>query len=910
MRELLRRLEHWRRRGQFERDLEEEMRHHLALSAEDRGSPGAANRQFGNIGLIREESRAMWTWTYLEQFLQDLRYGWRTMAKNPLFTAMALVSLALGIGANTAIFSFMDAILLRNLPVRDPHELVVLHWKAKTDPAVIHGMAGSMFSDSAGRMSPNFPFAAFETLRDHPDVLSTIFTYATANRLNIVVQGQADLADGQYVGSGFYSGLGVTPAAGRLIGDEDDRTGAPPVVVLSYAFWRRRFNANPAVVGQSIRINNTPFTVVGVSSPEFFGVSPGVHPEIYIPLHTITLLSTRRAETEQRNFLDPHFYWVEMMGRLQPGVSRQQAERVLAGRFQQFAAGTATTAKERTEFPALWLEDGAGGLDSLRRQYSKPLAVLMVMVALILTIACANIASLLLARATARRREIAVRLSMGAGRLRVIRQLLTESVLLSFTGGMLGLLVAMWGIRSLTWLLANGREGYTLSASLNWEVLLFTLALALLAGVLFGLAPALQSTRLDLTASLKEARASEPRSRSSLFSLGHLLVAAQIGLSLLLVVGAGLFVRTLSNLHSVNLGFNEDQILLFNLDARQAGYKADALATVYRTLLSQFRRIPGVKSAGLSQYSLVSNYWTSSKMRIPGAPVRPGAELESCVLAVDPQFLPTMQIPVLMGRGLEERDLDSPRVAVVNQEFVKKFFPKENPVGRHIAFNLRDDEASTDIEIVGVARAALYNSVKEKETPPLAYVPFTQNLEVLNRVSFQLRSSGDPLGLAVEVRKIVTHASPNVPIAEVKTQAAQIEQTISEERTFARLCSCFAALALVMACVGLYGTMAYAVVRRTSEIGIRMALGAERRRIIFMVLREVLVLAAAGVAAGLGAAWATTRLVESYLFGLKQHDPGVLAGAVLILILAVAAAGSAPAWRAARIDPMVALRHE
>jgi macrolide transport system ATP-binding/permease protein len=848
----------------------------------------------------------MWTWTVWEQFLQDLRYGLRTMAANPLFTAIATISLALGIGANTAIFSFMDAILLRTLPVKNPHELVVLNWRAKTEPGVIHGMAGSMFGDSAtGRISPNFPYPAFQMLSANPDVLSTVFAYADARRLNIVAQHQAEFGQGLYVSGGFYAGLGVTPAVGRLIVDEDDRSGAPPATVLSWAYWQRRYNADPGAVGQSILINNEPFTIVGVSAPEFFGINPGAQPEVYIPLHTVPLITTFREETERRNFFDGNFYWVEMMGRLRPGVSREQAQTALAGKFRQYAASTASTAKERVEFPALWLEDGAGGLDSLRRQYSKPLFVLMAMVGLILVIACANIASLLLARTAARRREIAVRLSMGAGRMRVIRQLLTESLLLSLAGGAAGLLVAIWGIRSLTWLLGNGRERFTLHADLNWQVMLFTFTLAVVTGTLFGLAPALQSTRVDLTAALKQVRANEAGGRSRRFGFGQVLVTAQIGLALLLVVGAGLFVRTIANLHAVNLGFNQKNLLLFSLDAKQAGYKDAALAQFYGDLLDRFKGIPGVTSVGLSQFPLVANYWNSTDIHIPGVQLAEGEE--TSLSRVDPGFLPTMQIPILLGRVLDQRDLTSPRVAVVNEVFVKKFFPNGNPLGRRFGLG---KERPADIEIVGVARTSLYNSVKEKETPPLAYVPYTQDLVGLNRVFFQLRGTGDPLSLVPAVRQIVHEASPNVPVAEVKTQAAQIDETISEERTFAELCSGFAALALGIACVGLYGTMAYAVARRTSAIGIRMALGAMRGQIVGMVLREVLAVAAVGVAAGLGAAWGTTRFVESYLFGMQQHDPGVLAGAVLVLIVAAGAAGFGPAWRAARIDPLVALRHE
>ena len=770
MRELLRRLHFFFHRHQFERELDEEMHHHLALKAEENGSKDAAQRQFGNITLLKEESRAMWSWRLFDQLAQDTRYAVRAMGASPLFTTMAVLSLALGIGANTAIYSFLDAILLRSLPVAHPEELVVVQWRAKEPPKVIHGHNGTRDGDKTGVFSPNYPFAAYESLRSDSSVLSTLFAYATAYRINLVAQNQAEVGNGQFVSGSFYRSLGVSPAAGRLIDENDDRAGAERVAVLSYRYWQSRYGSDPSAVGQSIRINDVPFTIVGVSAPEFFGVNPGQEHQVYMPIHAAPSLAPRPAEDEKRRFFDPNFYWVEMMGRLRPGVSRTQAETELAGRFRQFAESTASTAFEKKNLPELWLMDGAGGLDTLRRQYSQPLYVLMTMVCLILAISCANIANLLLVRATARRREIAVRLSLGAGRMRLMRQLLTESILLAVTSVALGLLVAQWGIRSITALLANG-EDLTLHAELNWSVLAFTCALTVVTGIVFGLAPAIQATKVDVTPALKDTRAGGPTGRSHRLSLSRVLVTSQIALSLLLVIGAGLFVRTLSNLKSVKLGFNQHNLLLFSVNARQAGYKDANLAQFYDGLLRSFRGIPGVLDAGISEFSLVAGYWNSTGLTIPGTTAATGQRLDTCILPVNASFLKTMQIPVVLGIGIEERHIASPNVAVINEEFAKKFFSGENPVGRRIG--LGDPMKPRDVEIIGVARTALYNSIKEKETPPLVYVPYTQDLAGLGGMFFEVRTAGDPMAVVPSIRKLVHEANASVPVANMKTQTSQ-----------------------------------------------------------------------------------------------------------------------------------------
>ena len=536
------------------------------------------------------------------------------------------------------------------------------------------------------------------------------------------------------------------------------------------------------------------------------------------------------------------------MGRLRSGVSLTQAQAALAPSFHQWVVGTATNDGERADLPALVVKEGAAGLDSLRRTYSKPLFVLMTLVGPVLAIACANIANLLLARATARRREMAVRLSMGAGRLRVVRQLLTESVLLASAGGAMGVVVAVWGVRFLTVLLANGRENFTLRADLNWHVLAATVALSLLTGVLFGLAPAIQSTRVDVMPALKEARGSERkiRSRHSFFrvSLSQVLVVGQIAVSLLMLVAAGLFLRTLSNLQAIELGFNRENVLLFNLNARQAGYGDSDIASFYGDLRKRFGAIPGVRHVSLSNVSLVEGGRMALPIRVPGLDQFP---LSTAFMTVGQSFFATMQIPILLGRDIEERDrASSASVAVVNEMFAKSAFGDENPLGRHITLGGVFGVPKSDMEIVGVCKSARYGSMKD-DFSPIVFFPYNQeSFPQLNQMTYELRTAGDPLAVANAVREIVHQADARVPVFGLKTEDAQIDQTINQEIAFAKLCSAFAMLALIIACVGLYGTMAYTVARRTNEIGIRMALGAQRSRIAGMVLREVLVLAASG----------------------------------------------------------------
>jgi macrolide transport system ATP-binding/permease protein len=901
--EFLRRLRYYLHRRQFEAELDEEMRHHLALKERDSMSATVARRQFGNVTLLREDSRAMWAWTFWEQLLQDLRYAVRTMIDNRVFTALAVLSLALGIGANTAIYSFMDSILLRSLPVPDPESLVVLNWHAKAigRDSVVHAIEGDASGDrKSGIRGGSFPFPAFELFRKSDADFACVFAYYHQEDITLVGKGQAEVSSGEYVTGDYFRGLAVPPAAGRLLIPDDDGAATPPVAVISHAFSQRRFGGAANAVGQSISVNSSPFTVVGVMPPGFFGVDPAAAPDVYLPIHTDSL-------AEAGLYLDANYYWVQVMGRLRPGASRAQAQAKLAPQFRQWVANTTANDQERANLPALATKEGAGGLDSLRREYSKPLYVLLALVGLILALACADVANLLLARAAARRREMALRLSVGASRLRLVRQLLTESVLLASMGGVLGIAFAIWGMHFLTVLLANGNADFTLHAQLNWRVLGAAAALSLLTGVLFGLAPAIQSTRVDVMPALKETRAGQTGARHSFqhLSLSQVLVSGQIAISLLMLVAAGLFVKTLANLQSVELGFNRENVLLFELNAWQAGHKSPEIAAFYGDLRKRFSEIPGVRSASLSNRFLIRTP-ISARVSLPGE--QPNVVR---ILTVGPAFFTTMQIPVVVGREIGESDgPGSPAVAVINEGFAKANFGRRNPLGQHLTL-WKGKQADRVVEVIGVSRNARYGGLKT-EIPPVVYIPYDQGYSVVavHRMVYELRTAGDPLGYVNAVRQIVRQADAHVPVANVKTQAADIDQTINQEIVFARLCTGFAVLGLVIACVGLYGTVAYNVARRTGEIGIRMALGAQRGAVVRMILRQVVVLAAVGLAIGLPSALVTSKFVGSFLFGMKSNDPRALTLAVAILLGAALLAGYLPARKAARIDPMTALRHE
>jgi macrolide transport system ATP-binding/permease protein len=898
------------RRQEMDRDLDDELCSQLELMADQKIKEGmtpqearrAAKIELGGVEQVKEQVRAVRTGVWFDTLLQDVRFGLRMLRKNPSFTAITVLTLALAIGANTAIFSFMDSILVRQLPVRDPSSLVTLNWHSRL------GFEYSMHCDGctdnssrSGIVADIFPYPVFDLFRRNDSLFSSVFAYCSARNLSLIVRGQADVAKGEYVSGDYFRTLGLTPGAGRLIIPDDDQMSATPVAVLSWGFSQGYFGGPQKAVGQSIVINNVPVVVVGVAPPEFFGVDPAANPDIYLPLQKAPVLTAASSVSITGAwYLDQNSYWVQMMARLRPGVTLAQAQAALAPQFHEWEETARTPTNVRAPLPFLVMGDGAHGLEALRDEYSKPLYVLMTLVGIILAIACANVAGLLLARGAVRRREMALRICVGAGRARVVRQLLTESVLLASFGGILGVLFAVWGIRFLTLLLANGRANFTLHAKLNWQVLAVVAALSLLTGIFFGLAPALQSTRVDVMPALKEVRAGQPHTRGRI-GLRQILVVSQIALTLPMLAAAGLFVRTLSNLQHVELGFNRENLLLFTLNARQAGHQNGELIAFYNNLQQRFSAISGVRSVTLSASALIGEGVWGTNVFVSGKTIN------TRFLSVGPDYFRTMQVPIVLGRGIDERDQSTATpVAVINELFAKANFDGEDPIGQHLTFL---DKAHRELEIVGVSKDTRYGELR-RAPAPVVYFAYDQGVWPVDDMTYAVRTASDPLGCVTAIREMVHQADPRLPVENVRTQAAEIDQTMSQEITFAKLCTAFAILALTIACVGLYGTMSYDITRRTGEIGIRIALGAQRGDIVRTVLGKGIALVTTGTAIGLCASLGLTRLVASQLWGVSTTDPRTFAAGIAVITVVGLAACLIPTRRATKVDPMVALRHE
>jgi predicted permease len=890
-------------RKQFEASMDEELRFHVERQTAANiaaGMPADEARRHARLQLgategLKESCREERSGHWFDSFLADVRYGFRGLRNNPGFTAVAVLSLALGIGANIAIFTLAQEVLLEKLNVRHPDELRMLNWVGGKGN-VVHSTWGT-YNDLPNdeHTSSSFAYPVYQQLRSSNTVLGDLFGFKEISRVTATVDGAAETVDAELVSGNYYQELGVVPQLGRPIEPADDATiGSGAVVVISDGYWARRFGRSPSVVGKSISLNGTPFTIVGVNPRSFTGAhNPQMSAELFMPFAIQPVVMPHGAIlTESKQ------WWMVIMGRAKPGVSDAAATAALNVALSQAVRDKMTVGKDDV-IPRLTLTPGNRGLNNTARQLSQPTYVLMGLAGFVLLLACANLANLLLARASARQREMSVRLALGAGRMRIARQIMTESLMLAGIGGAAGLLLGYLGRNTFPRLLATSWEPAPFSPHFGLNMFLFCTGVALLSGILFGLAPLWRALRTDVSAGMKEgARATSDRSRGL---AGKSLVVFQVALSLVLVVCAGLFVRTLINLTAVNPGFNATNLVLFDIAPASSRYPSPADIRLHRRIEEAVAGVPGVESVTLSGQALVANDVSIEDFAPNDGVKRDGIELGAHMNNVGQDFFSTVGIPILYGRGFNAGDTETaPKVGVVNQAIVKQFFPGENPIGK--TFN------KEHFQIVGVCADAQYDSLRDAP-PPTYYLPYRQQ-EGAGDMTFEVRTHANVAGVVAAIRQTIQSIDKDLPLIDVRTQKEQIDATLQQERLFATLTAGFGVLALILAGVGIYGLMAYNVSRRTNEIGIRMALGAQRGVIGRMVLRETLVLVFVGVAIGVPAAWALSRVIASQLFGLSPHDPITLVGVVTLLLAAGVLAGYVPSRRATHMDPMVALRHE
>jgi putative ABC transport system permease protein len=878
----------------YRRAQEAEMQEELESLAAIAGG----RRELGNITTVAERTReSVWTWTWIENLQRDLQYAFRTMRQNPGFTATAVLSLALGIGANTAIFSLIDALLLRSLPtVPNPEQLLLVQLRSAKDKT---GAPGESFSN-----------AITNGLAAQKEIFAGVGGFS-AGTFDAGPKGSIHRVRGAWVTGEFYSTLGIQPVLGRLLGPEDDKEGAPLAAVISFDYWQRQFAGDPSVTSRTVPINGLPVSIVGVTPRGFQGANVGSITDISMATGALPQLDPAMA-----SLLKPGNFWLRVLARPRAGVTPAQArERLNDVVWPQIAESVISPswpASERANIRSSRFEfsPGGTGYSYLRKIFTKPLMVLMGVAGLVLLIACANVASLSLARATARQREISVRLAIGAGRGRIVRQLLTETTLLSLIGASVGVFLAWLSAQFLVSILAVGAAQAVLNFDLtpNWHVLGFATAVALANGVLFGLAPALQTTSLAglrSPVSLRDESSARVAGSSRQIALSALVVA-QVSLSLLLLVGAGLFAKTFQNLLETDPGFQREGVLLVEIDGQREGFKRDTLHTFNVDLLERVRRVPGVASAALATHTPLSGS-TWSEAAVPKGQTLPERD-NATFIGAGPAFFATLQTPLLAGREFTEQDrgMTTPTVAIVNQSYVNRHFPKgENPVGQYLTSGIT--KPPSDLRIIGVVKDVITRDLRTGPKP-VVYVSYFQRAPRVDNIV--IRTSGGSISqVAAAVAKELQGSFPTTPV-EVRGLNEQVEQTIVQERLMAHLATGFGVLGLVLACVGLYGLLGYTVVRRTKEIGIRMALGAGRSGVLRMVAGRAARLVILGVAAGLPLAWLVSRWVQSMLFGLRPMDPGVIAGAVLLLAVAALLAAFLPAHRASRVDPITALRHD
>jgi predicted permease len=832
-------------------------------------------------------------------FLNDIRYAFRTFRKSPVFVAVAVLSLALGIGANTAIFTLIDQVLLRYLPVKDPQQLVLLWGR------------GSHYGSNNGQNKLSYPM--YEDFRDKNQVFSGMLCRDDEG-FSLNFEGKTERVSGEVVSGTYFPVLGVGAALGRVFNVSDDQTpGGAPYAVLSYRYWISRFAGDPRVIGKKLVLNGYPFTIVGVSQAGFEGTDPTRSPQVRIPI----MMKLQVDGLGFYDFKNRRNRWVNVYGRMKPGVTMEQAKASLQPLMHQmlemevqekdFAKAAPET---KQAFLKMWLDllPASKGRSGLRNQFSNSLLVLMAIVALVLLIACANVANLLIARATARQKEIAVRLAMGASRGQIISQLLVESLLLSMAGGAAGLLLAVWIDETLvSFLPTRGANTLTISATPDWRILCFTLGISLLTGIIFGLIPALQATRPDLAPTLKD----EVGAITSTSSIGlrKSLVVAQVTLSLLLLVGAGLFIRSLKNLKGIDPGFNSRNLLTFSIDAPLNGYKPERSRDIYRQIYEALNALPGVESASFAIMAVMEgNEWDSS-VTVDSYHAKGGEWIDPHMNFLSPGYFKTMGVPILLGRDFRPSDQgkDAPKVCIINEKFAKQYFPEGRAVGHRIGMG-GDPGTKTDIEVVGIFRDMKYEGMRD-EVPIEMVRPYEQ-LDFTLGMNVYIRTAREPEQMFSAARRAVQQIDATLPVVDMKTLEKQVDNSLVTERLVASLSSAFGLLATLLASIGLYGVMAYTVARRTREIGIRMALGAATGNVVWLVMKEVLVLVGIGVVLGLGASWGLTRYVVKQLYGIQPNDLTTIVLATLGITCVALAAGYVPARRATRVDPIRALRWE
>lgn len=836
----------------------------------------------------------------MARLLSDVRFALRTLQRSPMFTTVAVLSLALGIGANTAIFTLVDQLLLRLLPVQNPEQLVMI-WTT-----------GPHMGNNRGSRAASYPM--YQDFQQKAVAFSSVFCrYLTP--LSVSVDNQTERVNAELVSGNYFQSLGVKAAIGRVFSpEEDDRVyKGHPAVVLSHPYWVSRFAGKPDVVGQKILVNGYPMVVVGVSAAGFAGLDPTVSPQIRIPIQMKPLLTPGWDDLGNRRS-----QWINLFARLKPGYTLDSAKSSLQPLLQQILQMESeqkemrnTTKYYRDRFLArqIKMTAAAAGYSQLRESFSTALVVLMCMVALVLLIACFNVANLLVARAVARQKEIAVRLSVGASRWQLVRQLLVESLILALAGGALGIFLSIWTIRVLLKMLPADGATLLLRAEPDLRILAFNLGLAVLTGVLFGLAPALQSTRFNLWNSLKDVVGSVSGTGGSV-RLRKVLVTAQVALSFLLLAGAGLFVKSLSNLKNTHTGFRDIQnLVMFQVDPSLNGYPGSRVQQYHKDLLAAIHTTPGASAAGFATVALLHGGEWDSSMSVEGHKIGDGEDTQAFMNSISPGYWQAMGIPLLEGRDFDERDQQGKesRVAIVNRAFAQHFFGDKSPIGRHIGFGT-GPEAKLNIEIVGVVENSLYEGPREGVHRQV-FIPDIQ-AQFPHGVAFYVRANKESAALYSALRQIATRLDPTVPVFDMKTLESQLDETLSTERLIAALSAAFGALATLLAALGLYGVLAFSVARRTKEIGLRMALGAPRNLVVWLVLREVLTLLGMGLAVGIPAAYLLSRYVSSQLFQVKPADPVTGLAAVAVLSLVALGAGLLPARRASGIDPIQALRYE